>query len=112
MIFGRIKGLGADRSIQHTLCFSCLLAALFCLFGFMSGYIEVDENFAKRLKPFEWDAARVLFFIGELVAFGAGSYFASFYKDPQSRYGAMFITAVPLLAVLILAASTVAGIGL
>lgn len=97
MIFGGFKGLGADRSLHHTIYALFATLSVICLFGFMGGLLEPGRPL------FLWDFARVLYFAGALIGFAVCVAAALKYENAQARVGAIGFAALPLLVVLIVA---------
>jgi hypothetical protein len=101
MIFGRFKGLGADRSRHHALYALFATLCVFFLFGFLGGLPELGRP------RFQWDFARILYFIGELVCFAGCVWSAVKYEDADTRYGAIGFAALPLFVVLAVSAHSI-----
>jgi len=97
MIFGEIKGLGADRSWHHAGYVLFLIICVVSLVGVMSGYHNEPAN---GLDPYRWDLKRVIYFLAEFVAFAGGVWCASKYREADMRLGAILFLAGPPILVL------------
>jgi hypothetical protein len=101
MIFGGFRGLGADRSRHHMVYALFVTLSVFCLLGFMFGFLDGLPELGRPL--FLWDLARILYFLGALTGFAVCILAALKYEDSETRIGAIGFAALPLFVVLVVA---------
>ena len=107
MIFGPIKGFRPDRSWQHALIVGCWLSTMFCWTGYFDGFVMRTESGELQLRQFEWTTSAALYTAAMWLAWAIGVRTASYYKEPQSRWGARLFLSLPVGMFLLLASGMV-----
>ena len=75
---------------------ACAIAILFCLLGCFDGYVTRADSGRLQLRAFEWTTDIVLYTGGMWLAWVIGICLASYYKEPQLKWGARVLLSVPV----------------
>jgi hypothetical protein len=103
MIFGGFKGFAPDRSWQLTAVVCCGVAELFCLVGYVNGFVESVDGHLVARPAHVWDSAAVAYTAGLWIAWGAGTALTVRAYRGNMRSGTAIMLALPVLLFLFLA---------